>query len=419
MAEMSKEAEISIAASSMFPGFKFSPTDEELILYYLHNKLLGFENCVQVISEVDLCKYEPWDLPAKSIINSDREWFFFSPRGKKYPNGSQSKRATETGYWKATGKERSVKSGSKLIGTKRTLVFHIGRAPKGERTEWIMHEYSMTKKGQDALVVCRVRKKCDYQTIDGSNGHITTTDSFTIGSSGTNSGCNLEPVCTTAGNKMAESSLKKSSSSHDSHSIEHLDSASQSNWKANRDDMSQPESSRNEKNQRVNCEDDLFAEILKDNIVQLDECPPPSRTASTPVVTTTELGECPPISTTASAPVVTTTTTSVSVMQHIPGNASIIRSCSQGTANRRIRLRKHRRLSPHKDDLEEQTGENEVPVPTENTNWTASILRGPMRLIVAGNQLFAVLVLTGWLILMVSYVANPRLFTYTYEDMHS
>lgn len=81
---------------------------------------------------------------ALSIIKSENEWFFFSARGRKYPNGSQSKRATQSGYWKATGKERNVKAGGVTIGTKRTLVFHIGRAPRGERTEWIMHEYCMS-----------------------------------------------------------------------------------------------------------------------------------------------------------------------------------------------------------------------------------------------------------------------------------
>lgn len=96
------------------------------------------------------CKidFDFYGLPAKSVVPSENEWFFFSSRGRKYPRGSQNKRATESGYWKATGKERNVKSGSNTIGTKRTLVFHTGRAPKGERTEWIMHEYCMSGTSQ-------------------------------------------------------------------------------------------------------------------------------------------------------------------------------------------------------------------------------------------------------------------------------
>lgn len=126
------------------PGFRFHPTDEELVVYYLKRKIRRKKLRVAAIGETDVYKFDPEELPGKALYNTgDRQWFFFSSRDRK--QGGRSSRATGHGYWKATGVDRVIKCNSRPVGEKKTLVFHRGRAPKGERTNWVMHEYTLHK----------------------------------------------------------------------------------------------------------------------------------------------------------------------------------------------------------------------------------------------------------------------------------
>ncbi|XP_057485076.1 NAC domain-containing protein 92-like [Actinidia eriantha] len=145
------------------PGFRFHPTDEELITHYLNHKVSDFGFAARAIANVDLNKCEPWDLPAKASMG-EKEWYFFSLKDRKYPTGLRTNRATEAGYWKTTGKDKEIFHGGILVGMKKTLVFYKGRAPKGEKTNWVMHEYRLETKlsfkpTKEEWVVCRVFQK--------------------------------------------------------------------------------------------------------------------------------------------------------------------------------------------------------------------------------------------------------------------
>ena len=154
------------------PGFRFRPTDEEIVGFYLRRKVDEKPLSVEVIKEMDIYKYDPWDLPSKSnpcfphrdcvgshklrvvvglaeVRSTGCEEYFFCRRGRKYKNSIRPNRVTGSGFWKATGVDRPIYAAGNsgdCIGLKKSLVFYSrGRtaAAKGTKTEWMMHEFRL------------------------------------------------------------------------------------------------------------------------------------------------------------------------------------------------------------------------------------------------------------------------------------
>ncbi|KAL3752948.1 hypothetical protein ACJRO7_000359 [Eucalyptus globulus] len=173
------ENTISEAMRALPPGFRFHATDEELLIHYLKPKILGRpgERYDDMIPEIDICEFEPWQLPAMFCHRfNSKELFFFCRVKRKYSNSKRSDRTTEAGYWKVTGKERTIMSEDtdEPIGIKKTLVFYTGRVPKGQRTNWVSHEYQLNPKclghnEYDMLpyVACRIKNKKEKKLMMG------------------------------------------------------------------------------------------------------------------------------------------------------------------------------------------------------------------------------------------------------------
>ncbi|XP_040866857.1 NAC domain-containing protein 68-like isoform X1 [Glycine max] len=112
-------------------GFRFCPTDEELLLHYLKKKAFAQQLPASVISEFDVFQTEPWKLPGELRENR----YFFSNRS----NGN-IKRPAGSGCWKSVGKEKQIihSESNQVIGMKETLFFCKGSHET--RTQWVMHE---------------------------------------------------------------------------------------------------------------------------------------------------------------------------------------------------------------------------------------------------------------------------------------
>ncbi|RRT74748.1 hypothetical protein B296_00019421 [Ensete ventricosum] len=126
----------------VLPGFRFHPTDEELVGFYLRRKVEKKKTLgIDIIKEMDIYKHDPWNLPSRFSC------LIHTCANRKYRNSVRPNRVTGSGFWKATGIDKTIHSSGDCIGLKKSLVYYRGSAGKGTKTDWMMHEFRLPSGG--------------------------------------------------------------------------------------------------------------------------------------------------------------------------------------------------------------------------------------------------------------------------------
>ncbi|KAE8661660.1 hypothetical protein F3Y22_tig00113725pilonHSYRG01689 [Hibiscus syriacus] len=123
-------------------GFRFHPTDEELVVHYLKRKALSLPLPASIISDLDVLQTDPWSLPGE--LNEKR--YFFSSRYGDESN-KKRKRVAGCGYWKPIGKEKSILASgtNQVVGLKKALVFCQRKRSNNTNTRWFLHQYRLVR----------------------------------------------------------------------------------------------------------------------------------------------------------------------------------------------------------------------------------------------------------------------------------
>ncbi|KAK8607348.1 hypothetical protein V6N13_053089 [Hibiscus sabdariffa] len=121
-------------------GYRFHPTDEELVVHYLKRKALNLPLPASVIPELDVLQTDPWSLPGDV---KETKYMFSKRHGNDSNN--KCKRVAGCGYWKPIGKEKPVLAcgTNQVIGMRKALVF-CERKPSNEtKTRWLLHQFRL------------------------------------------------------------------------------------------------------------------------------------------------------------------------------------------------------------------------------------------------------------------------------------
>ncbi|KAM5550765.1 NAC domain-containing protein 101 [Rosa sericea] len=151
-------------ASGAYPvGYRFHPTDLELVAYYLHNRVAMADqfHSSPILDCPDFYgKNAPWLIwdrfrAQSNNMKEEETLYFFTHRKKLNPKAKKFDRKVGSGTWSAQYSKNVVAADNSVVGIKREFRYEGGSDPH-QNGAWLMQEYEITS--HNDLVLCTLRK---------------------------------------------------------------------------------------------------------------------------------------------------------------------------------------------------------------------------------------------------------------------
>ncbi|CAJ1972706.1 unnamed protein product [Sphenostylis stenocarpa] len=166
------------ARDALPPGYRFYPSEEVLLRYYLtkknENREGGFKGS-DLIKELDLYDHDPFELPEVACFpygygGRKKHWFCYTVKETK-----RGSRKVKSGFWLRKGRIRDIRDnggiGNAVLGTRSRFVFYVGNSLKNAtKTDWILYEYALVDQILASFVLCRVVNKPHHKNSPSEIG---------------------------------------------------------------------------------------------------------------------------------------------------------------------------------------------------------------------------------------------------------
>ncbi|KAF8102058.1 hypothetical protein N665_0201s0347 [Sinapis alba] len=126
------------------PGYKFVPSEDDLIVHYLKPFLRSNKNPPPnvPIHRVNIYDSNPERLSKEYVKGNDKEWFFITERTKMHEGRNEKQsRIDNGGFWKVRTALEKFKTRKGVAFSRTVLNHYMGKKQNGVKSEWVMYEY--------------------------------------------------------------------------------------------------------------------------------------------------------------------------------------------------------------------------------------------------------------------------------------